>query len=250
MEDARPQKYEQHDAQKNDHNEIIKSELSTPGAFAYMRGSQQQSSSSSLDIYKKRVQDFAAHQHAFRRFFEEGVAPEPGTLSDLTADSSTLRVHTELTSLAIRVLELDIARNGGKKIPLSKEGERVLPEEQAPKLFTNAVRMWLEEHDLTRRIHVEWSSGLTTLGQVVESNGACDCVTTYDDTEPDPNTALPDNKNDANDGDTTNTERTTTQAGPTGRTLTLMLNRRMKPRQCMVASLLDHEVMYNQPNPE
>jgi hypothetical protein len=48
--------------------------------------------------------------------------------------------------------------------------------------LSQAVFMWLHEHDLTDKVHVEWVSGMTTLGQVVESESACSCETTFEET--------------------------------------------------------------------
>ena len=89
-------------------------------------------------------------------------------------------------------------------------------------LFQYAVNLWIEDHELTDRIHIEWSSSMTTLGMVVESNGSCTCSTSYRESE-----------------DAEPCSSDPIQAGPTGKRLTLMLSRRLKPRKEMVASLLD-----------
>ena len=89
-------------------------------------------------------------------------------------------------------------------------------------LFQYAVKLWIEDHDLTDRIHIEWSSSMTTLGMVVESNGSCTCSTSYRESE-----------------DAEPCSSDPIQAGPTGKRLTLMLSRRLKPRKEMLASLLD-----------
>lgn len=79
----------------------------------------------------------------------------------------------------------------------------------------------------------------------MESNGSCDCVTTYADemlVGDDAATASRDKPTSTEEEEAPLLPPPAIIAGPSGRRLTLMLNRRMKPRREMVASLLDHEI--------
>jgi hypothetical protein len=59
-----------------------------------------------IDIWKQKNHDRKRHYYDFDRFMNEGIAPDPGNLSDNTTDWSTIKVQHDLFDVAVRILEV------------------------------------------------------------------------------------------------------------------------------------------------
>ena len=101
----------------------------------------QPKTSVAIDAWKQKTHDRRKHFYDFDRFFNEGVAPDPGTLSDTAAGWDLIKVTHHEFETAVGVLKR--ARGGGDQGGLSADAHLSrgkgpeLPE--AARLFQEAV---------------------------------------------------------------------------------------------------------------